>query len=377
MSKFMKLKTPSLPSAPKMPTLPSLPTISTPSLPTLPTLPSLPTFPSSDSITTVASETRARLMRSMSSFSNDSEDSEEKEEESAEPPVLEPVYIVLRPLNLTQAPQALLKGVGHIVKDFEFENYLVLQHWGVLIGDRYYHLHIDDATQKISVSMVPFIRLKGHEHHTIKFPIWRTSMGHDERVGIAVGIIKAMGNYSTETEVEITDEEGKPVTSPEDRERYKMDGRYRKTPLNSLSLFKGKYSAVTNNCIHFTRHYVFDQILTRKKELKNFSMNVQWLVTKWRDMGCKRGPIELTKFLAGLLCINPFSMTPQKGARVLIKLLSLFLNIDYNPTLDKKLLSDSASADEALEEVSDATIEEVPEELKDDHAMQAGVAPIQ
>ncbi|KAF9071162.1 hypothetical protein BDP27DRAFT_1419207 [Rhodocollybia butyracea] len=148
----------------------------------------------------------------MSSFSNGSEDkeeTEEKEEESTEPPVLEPVYIVLRPLNLTQALQALLKGVSHVVKDFEFENYLVLQHWGVLIGDQYYHLHIDDTTQKISVSM--------------------------------------------------------------------------------------------------------------------------------------------------------------KGARVLIKLLSLFLNIDYNHTLDKKLLSDSATANEALEEVSDATIEEleVPEESKE------------
>jgi hypothetical protein len=35
-------------------------------------------------------------------------------------------------------------------------------------------------------------------------------------------------------------------------------------------------------------------------------------------------------------------------------LLSIFLNIEYNPALDKKLLDDSTTADEALEEVSDA-----------------------
>jgi hypothetical protein len=60
----------------------------------------------------------------------------------------------------------------------------MLQHWGVLIGERYYHLHINDATQKISVSMVPFIHVDKHERHTIKFPIWRTRMTHDERVGV-------------------------------------------------------------------------------------------------------------------------------------------------------------------------------------------------
>jgi hypothetical protein len=284
------------------------------------------------------------------------DDNDDKEEEGAEPPVLEPVYVVLRPLNLTEAPQALLKGVGYIVKDFEFENYLVLQHWGVLIGERYYHLHINDETQKISVSMVPFVNVNKHQRHTIKFPIWRTRLTHDERVGVAVGIIKAMGNYSSEAEVEITDEEGKLVTSTEDRERYRMEGRYRKSPLATLGIFRGNYNALANNCIHFTMHYIFNQILTRKKELENFSTNIQWVVAKWREMGCQRGPIELTKFLAGLLCINPFSMTPQRGARVLIKLLSLFLNIEYNPALDKKLLDDSTTADEALEEVSDKSM---------------------
>ncbi|KAJ7119635.1 hypothetical protein C8R44DRAFT_878047 [Mycena epipterygia] len=352
---FLKGKAFSLPSAPKIPTLPSLP-LPIPS-------PSLPRLPSTKSITSVVSDTQAMVMNRMSALTDDKDD---EEEEGAEPLVLEPVYIVLRPLKLTEAPQALLKGVGHIVKDFEFENYLMLQHWGVLIGERYYHLHINDATNKISVSMVPFIHVDKHERHTIKFPIWRTRLTHDERVGVAVGIIKAMGNYSSETEVEITDEEGKPVTSPEDRERYKMNGRYRKLPLAGLStgIYNGKYNAVTNNCIHFTRHYIFDQILTRQKELKNFGTNVQWLVTKWQEMGCRRGPIELTRFLSGLLCINPLSVTPERGARVLIKLLSLFLNIEYNPTLDKKLLDDSTATEEALEEVSDASMEDPVESAK-------------
>ncbi|KAJ6569194.1 hypothetical protein B0H19DRAFT_1134822 [Mycena capillaripes] len=350
-----RLKAPSLPSIPTIASLPSLP-LSVPS-------PSLPSVPSLKSVTSVVSDARAQVVRSMSMLTDSDDNKDDEEEEGAEPPVLESVYVVLRPLNLTEAPQALLKGFGHVVKDLEWEHYLMFQHWGVLIGDRYYHLHINDETRKISVSMVPFVHVEKHERHTIKFPIWRTSLRHDERVGVAVGIIKAMGNYDLEAEVDITDEDGKLVL-PEDRERYRMEGRYRKSPLTALTIFKGEYSAVTNNCIHFTRHYIFDQLLTRKKELKNFGSNIQWLVTKWREMGCRKGPIELTKFLTGLLCVNPFSLTPEKGARLLIKLLSIFLNVEYNPTLDKKLLDDSMSAEDALEEVSDAPMDDISESAK-------------
>lgn len=250
---------------------------------------------------------------------------------------LEPVYIVLRPLNLLEAPGEYLKRLGRLVKAVEFENYLMLQHWGVLVGDKYYHLHIDDKTQKISVSMLPFIKDAEHERHTIKIPIWRTSLSHEERVGIcmlpflsfcllnvakdlfiaAVGIIKDMGQFSTESEVEITDEAGNLITAPKDRERYTMKGRYLRIPIPSGILQRGKYNALTNNCIHFTRHYVFEQILLRKKEIKHLADNIKWLVAKWGEMGCRRSPLELTKFLSGILGIgNPLTMTPEKGARL-------------------------------------------------------------
>jgi hypothetical protein len=42
----------------------------------------------------------------------------------------------------------------------------------------------------------------------------------------------------------------------------------------------------------------------------------------------------------------------------LIKLCSIFLDIDYNPVLDKKLLVDSTNAHEALDEASDDPLEE-------------------
>ena len=38
----------------------------------------------------------------------------------------------------------------------------------------------------------------------------------------------------------------------------------------------------------------------------------------------------------------------------LIKLLTIFLNIEYNANLDKKILDDSKSPEEALEAISDA-----------------------
>jgi hypothetical protein len=131
-----------------------------------------------------------------------------------------------------------------------------------------------------------------------------------------------MGNFDSESDVEIVDEHGNLVTCPEERARYTMEGRYVRTPLTTSLIPRGKYSALANNCIHFTRHFVFDQILTKKRELKNFVSNVQWVVTKWRDMGCRRGPAELSKFLSGLLGIgNPFAMGPKKGARLVSILL--------------------------------------------------------
>ncbi|KAF7324884.1 hypothetical protein MKEN_00530500 [Mycena kentingensis (nom. inval.)] len=349
--------------------------------PTLPSVPSLPKLPSpnisipSPSLSTPVNaviEARAKVVRTMSGLSSGSNDNDDDETEEAP---LEPVYIVLRPLKLTEAPQAYLKRLGRVVKAIEFENYLALQHWGVLIGERYYHLHIDDATQRISVSMVPFVNAQEHQRHTIKFPIWRTRLTHEERVGVAVGIIKAMGNFKTEDDVEITDEDGKAVTGSEDRERYHMSGRYLSSPFAENAIFRGRYNALANNCIHFTRHYVFDQILTRRKEMRNFTANVQWLVVKWREMGCRRGPLELAKFLSGILGMsNPFAMTPEKGAKIMVKLLSIFLDIDYNPALDKKMLdgeavedalSETISAEDASEQKVGADELPIPEVVED------------
>ncbi len=92
-----------------------------------------------------------------------------------------------------------------------------------------------------------------------------------------------MGRFPAESDVDIMDEKGALITSPDDRHRYRMEGRYHRPPWDQLTIFKGKgkYSAVTNNCIHFTKHYVFDQLLSRRKELKNFTENIPWLVKKW------------------------------------------------------------------------------------------------
>ncbi|KAK7450098.1 hypothetical protein VKT23_012980 [Stygiomarasmius scandens] len=250
---------------------------------------------------------------------------------------LESVYIVLRPLKLEDAPEAGLKKLGRLVKAVEFENYLLLQHWGVLVGDRYYHLHTDDE-KRLSVSLIPFIDIQNDEaRHTIKIPIWRTGLSHEERVGIAVGIIKAMGNFKEESQVEITDENGKIITDAEDRKQFRMEGRYREPPL-SLKIFKGGYNPLANNCIHFTKHYIFDQLLLRMTGVATLASNIEWIVKKWVEMGYKKSPSELAKHLSGIFGVaNPFSLTPTKSAKVLIKILSIFLSIDYNPVLDEKM----------------------------------------
>jgi hypothetical protein len=124
-----------------------------------------------------------------------------------------------------------------------------------------------------------------------------------------------MGNFESESDVEIIDEHGNFVTSPEERGRYKTEGRYICTPF--YNLFRGKYNALANNCIHFTRHFVFEQILNRKKELKDYGSNVQWVMTKWWEMGCSREPVELSKFLSQIYGLNnPFAVGPEKGAKL-------------------------------------------------------------
>ena len=124
-----------------------------------------------------------------------------------------------------------------------------------------------------------------------------------------------MGDFKEESEVEITDENGKLITDPEDRKRFKMDGRYLRPPI-PLSIFKGGYNPLSNNCIHFTKHYIFDQLLLRMNGVGNLASNIQWIVKKWVEMGFKRSPSELAKRLAGILGVaNPFAMSPSKGAK--------------------------------------------------------------
>jgi hypothetical protein len=125
-----------------------------------------------------------------------------------------------------------------------------------------------------------------------------------------------MGNFKAESEVEITDENENKIVDPEDRKRLGMEGRYLRPPIPSL-LFKGGYDPLTNNCIHFTKHYVFEQLLLHMNGVGFLASNIQWIVKKWIEMGFKKSPKELAAHLAGLFGItNPFSMTPTKSAKV-------------------------------------------------------------
>ncbi|KAF5392298.1 hypothetical protein D9757_001387 [Collybiopsis confluens] len=264
-------------------------------------------------------------LRGTDFLSSSKSDGTEIQVETAVDQKLESVYIVLRPLKLADAPEAGLKKLGRLVKAVEFENYLLLQHWGVLVGNKYYHLHTDDE-KRLSVSLIPFIDIENDIHqHTIKIPIWRTQLTHDERVG--VGIIKAMGDFNEESEVEITDEHGKIIMADsEDRQRFRMEGRYLRPPI-PLSIFKGGYNALSNNCIHFTKHYIFDQLLLRRNG-----------VGLWHPISTgSKSPSELAKHLAGILgVVNPFALTPRNGAKILIKILCIFLDIPYDASLDEK-----------------------------------------
>ena len=123
-----------------------------------------------------------------------------------------------------------------------------------------------------------------------------------------------MGDFKEESEVEITDENGKLIADPEDRKQFRTAGRYLR-PLIRKRLFRGEYNPLSNNCIHFTRHYIFEQLLFRLVGLKNRASIIQWIVKKWHEVGHKRSPRELSKHLAKIFGVtNPFRH-PNKGPK--------------------------------------------------------------
>lgn len=90
----------------------------------------------------------------------------------------EGIYIVLTPIEFKDAA-----GFTKMVREFrdvaELEGFILMQHWGIAVGEKYYHLH-KNQDESLAVSLVPFPK----ENRTIKIPVWRTKIQHEDRAGM-------------------------------------------------------------------------------------------------------------------------------------------------------------------------------------------------
>lgn len=90
----------------------------------------------------------------------------------------EGIYIVLEPIEFKNAV-GINKALREYRDEAELQRYILMQHWGIAVGDKYYHLHKNED-ESLAISLVPFQK----EHRTIKIPIWRTKLKHEDRVGM-------------------------------------------------------------------------------------------------------------------------------------------------------------------------------------------------
>lgn len=167
------------------------------------------------------------------------------------------VYLVLRPLEMEKDHRWLVKALGKIKDMIGLRQFLALQHWGVMVDNAYYHLHIKEGN-KIALSIGPL------DPPTIVVPLWKTALDPEKRIQIAIEVIKAMGKYSKPEEVDIYEgvkgTEGNErlpdkLMSPEDRQKYvvtEAEGS-KKGPSRR---FTGEYNAIANNCINFASSWI-------------------------------------------------------------------------------------------------------------------------
>ncbi|KAF8993971.1 hypothetical protein BDQ17DRAFT_1367549 [Cyathus striatus] len=299
----------------------------------------------------------------------------------------EDVYIVLRPINFKHSSKEMLQRIGEVTDMAELQRYLLFQHWGVKVGDHFYHLHIveedrEDGSgtkrQRLAVSLSEF------EHVTLKVPIWQTGKSHEERVMNAISIIRAMGRFKKDDEVEVYgDHSGlkEHILPDEEREKYR---RTVANPKRFLPMpFSGEYNAAVNNCVNFSTRYLFYYIFDINPfvtSAEEFRKKMSWVVKKWIVSGCKLDYAKLMDmFTSPMGLLNPMrTLTRTSDGNIfLLRMALVFLGkiqpsgvapVEGAPS-DMNVITenDVKAAAPQVEKEADAEIEKLtkPEEPKE------------
>jgi hypothetical protein len=57
---------------------------------------------------------------------------------------------------------------------------LVVEHWGIVVEDQYYHLRKKEEDNNLALDLTPFDK----DEEFLRVPLWKTKLTHEERVGI-------------------------------------------------------------------------------------------------------------------------------------------------------------------------------------------------
>jgi len=151
------------------------------------------------------------------------------------------VYLVMRPVAKGQ--EKLLKTAykqGSVIGDFQAAiGLIVLQHWAIQVGGKYYHLkRMEDNS--LALSLTPFIP----ESIWMRIPMWQTSLGPDEILDLAVDVIAKMGKQQRDKVKVIRG-------GVEERAPPPKGNLYTEILNDFIRVDKGEYSLHSNNCWHF------------------------------------------------------------------------------------------------------------------------------
>ncbi|KAF8975206.1 hypothetical protein BDQ17DRAFT_278286 [Cyathus striatus] len=245
---------------------------------------------------------------------------------------LEDVYIVLRPINFKHSSQEMLQRIGEITDMAELQRYLLFQHWGVKVGKHFYHLHIVEEDREDGSEMKRqrlAVSLSELENITLKIPIWQTGKSHEECVMNAIAIIRMMGGFKKDDEVEVYGDHSGLKEQPlpvEERQKYRRTGP--RTKLLIPMLATGEYNAALNNCINFSMryliHHIFD-INPMTISPKAFRKRMLWVANKWISSGCKLKKEKLMDlFTSPLGLLNPMrTLTRTSDGNILLVRMAL------------------------------------------------------